>query len=61
MNTKIRYLCGLLLVCVAVGCEPKVGSDAWCKKMDDKPKADWSANDVSAYTKNCIFKTHDHE
>lgn len=56
-----RRLCWLLLICMAAGCAPKVGSDAWCKEMADKPKADWSANDASAFAKHCIFKEYDKE
>jgi len=37
-------------------CEPEVGSDAWCKKMDDKPKGDWTANEAVDYTKYCIME-----
>ena len=52
---------GLLLVCLVAGCAPKVGSDAWCKEMADKPKGEWSANDASEFAKNCIFKKYDNE
>jgi hypothetical protein len=37
------------------GCSPEVGSDAWCKAMNDKPKGDWTANDASSYTKHCVL------
>ena len=39
-----------------LGCAPQVGSDAWCEKMKETPKGDWSSNDFSAYAKNCILK-----
>ncbi len=41
---------------IALGCAPEVGSGAWCEKMKETPQGDWSANDVSAYAKNCILK-----
>ncbi|MGR5178451.1 DUF3012 domain-containing protein [Vibrio parahaemolyticus] len=34
----------------------EVGSEAWCKDMQEKPKGDWTANEASDYTKHCIFK-----
>jgi len=37
-------------------CEPEVGSDAWCKKMEDKPKGDWTANEAGDYLKNCVIR-----
>jgi len=44
------------LACVSLaGCE-KVGSEKWCKKMDEKEKGEWTANEVSDYTKFCILK-----
>ena len=38
------------------GCSPEVGSEAWCKAMDAKPKGDWTANEVGDYAKHCVFK-----
>ena len=38
------------------GCAPEVGSEAWCKKLDEKPKGDWTANELADYTKHCIFR-----
>ena len=39
------------------GCAPEVGSEAWCKKMDEKPKGDWTANEAGDYAKHCIIRT----
>jgi len=39
-----------------IGCAPEVGSDAWCEKMKETPKADWSANDAASFAKHCVFK-----
>ncbi|WP_035387345.1 DUF3012 domain-containing protein [Ferrimonas senticii] len=47
-------LAGLLLIGVSA-CSPEVGSEAWCKQMDKKPKGDWTANEARDYTKHCIF------
>jgi len=41
------------------GCEPEVGSDAWCKKMVDTPRGDWSMNDATAFAQHCVFKEYD--
>lgn len=52
------YLPLAVLLSFLVACAP-VGSEAWCKKMADKPKGDWTANEASEYAKNCIFKPSD--
>lgn len=38
------------------GCAPEVGSEKWCKQMEDKPKGDWTANEAADYAKHCVFK-----
>jgi len=37
-------------------CAPEVGSEAWCKNLAEKPKGDWTANEVTDYAKHCILK-----
>lgn len=41
---------------LATGCAPEVGSERWCENMKEKPKADWSANEVADFAKHCLFK-----
>jgi Protein of unknown function (DUF3012) len=36
-------------------CSPEVGSKEWCEAMKKKPKGDWTANEATAFAKNCIF------
>lgn len=57
MKGKLFFIaiCALLLS----ACEPEVGSDAWCKKMADTPKGDWSMNDASEFAANCVLKTYE--
>lgn len=58
MKLKIIFLSVLVLsVWGLSGCAPKVGSDAWCKKMDAKAKGDWTANEAGEYAKSCVFKS----
>lgn len=38
------------------GCAPEVGSDKWCKQMEEKDKGDWSTNEATDYAKHCVFK-----
>jgi len=45
-------LCGVVFL---AGCAPKVGSDAWCKRLDAKPKGKWSVEETADYTKYCML------
>jgi DUF3012 family protein len=62
MKSVVKISCCLLLLSVA-GCKlpPAVGTDAWCKQMEQKPRADWSPNEASIFTRNCIFEKHTDE
>ncbi len=36
-------------------CSPEVGSPEWCQQMKEKPKGDWTANEATEFTKNCLM------
>jgi hypothetical protein len=42
-------------VCLAAACSPEVGSKEWCEDMKEKPKGDWTANEVADFAKHCIL------
>ena len=44
-----------LVVAVAAGCAAEVGSEKWCAELKEKPKGDWTANELADFTKHCIF------
>jgi len=45
-----------LLLTQLIACSAEVGSDEWCKNLEQKPKGDWTANEATDYAKHCIFK-----
>ena len=51
---QVAVILGILGLCG--GCSPKVGSEAWCKAMNNKPKGQWTVDEASEYTKHCLFK-----
>ena len=51
----IRGVMALVVVGLLAGCAPEIGSEAWCKDMDAKPKGEWTANEATDYTKHCLF------
>ena len=52
-----RRLIATLTLVVLCGCAPEPGSKAWCDKMADTPKGDWSTNDATEYAKSCVFQS----
>lgn len=52
---KTSAIFGLLIVLAA--CAPEVGSNAWCEKMDEKDKGDWTVNEATEYAKSCVFRS----
>ncbi|MCP4387190.1 MAG: DUF3012 domain-containing protein [Gammaproteobacteria bacterium] len=51
---KILFVC--LLLSLLVACTPEVGSEDWCKNLEQKPKGEWSANEAKDYARHCLFK-----
>jgi len=45
-----------LALLFSAACAPEVGSDAWCDKMQDKPKGDWTASEAGDFAKHCLLK-----
>jgi hypothetical protein len=45
----VVFLATQLMACT------EVGSEKWCKNMEETPKGDWTANEASDYAKHCIF------
>lgn len=37
-------------------CTPEAYCDKWCTNQKEKPQGKWTANEVTDYAKNCIFK-----
>jgi hypothetical protein len=52
----IAVIASVAFSVVAAACSPEVGSEAWCKKMKETSKADWSTNDAAAFAKNCVLQ-----
>lgn len=59
MNNIMKILgiaLGVTLLISVSGCSPEVGSDKWCAQLKEKPKGDWSSNELADFTKHCVFK-----
>ena len=56
MKTLPIYAIALLSLLAITGCAPKIGSEAWCKKVAEKPKGEWTGNEAADYAKHCLLK-----
>ena len=56
MKILVSSLCLIMLGLSLIACSPKVGSEAWCADMKEKPKKEWTANELKDFTKHCLFK-----
>ena len=52
MKSTIATLSVIFLLLTA--CD-KVGSEAWCNKQEEKPKAEWTFEEMGDYTKYCAL------
>ena len=59
MNLAAKTLLFSLLLTTGPGCTPEVGSEAWCEKLDKKPKGEWTLEEVGDYAKDCVIRTGD--
>lgn len=51
----IIAFCGVFLIAGLSACSPEVGSKEWCEDLKEKPKGEWTANEVSDFAKNCVL------
>ena len=55
MKKILLLICALALTLSFSACAPEVGSKEWCAQMKEKPKGDWTSNEVSDFAKHCIL------
>lgn len=51
----------VVLLPLITGCEPEVGSERWCEKMEVKERGDWTMNETADYARHCILRTRKEE
>ncbi len=45
----------MLLASVLLGaCSPEKGSEGWCENLRDKPKVQWTAEEIKDFANYCI-------
>ena len=54
---KVLTVSAMMMALFALSaCSPKVGSEAWCTQMKEKPKGEWSMNEAGDFAKHCLLK-----
>jgi hypothetical protein len=43
------------LATLLAACAPEVGSPRWCEAMREKPRGDWTGNEVVEYARSCVL------
>jgi len=49
-------LLAVALLSLLAACSPEVGSKAWCEDLKEKPKNEWTSQEMGDYAKHCLFK-----
>lgn len=55
MKKKLSLFMLLGAMLNSVGCSTEVGSEEWCKELKQKPKLDWTNEEVKDFTKHCLI------
>ena len=50
-----RLVCVLCSPLLLAACSPAVGSAKWCASMKEKPKGEWTANELADFAKHCLL------
>jgi hypothetical protein len=50
----LRIVWVVVVLLYATACAPKVGSDEWCNNLMDKPRGEWTAEEVKGIANHCI-------
>ena len=55
MKSFVAVITAFIMMIGLSACAPEVGSEAWCEDLKQKPKGDWTANELADFTKHCIL------
>lgn len=53
-----KFFATLTLIASVVllqACSPEIGSKEWCTDLKEKPKGEWTGNEVKDFAKHCIL------
>lgn len=57
IEAKGKWAAAIVAVAILLGgCSPQVGTEAWCEKMKEKEKGEWTLQETGDYAKHCIIR-----
>jgi hypothetical protein len=51
----LRAVLLMLVLLSAAACVPEIGSEAWCERMQEQARGDWTVNEAADYARHCVF------
>ena len=54
MKVSGSHLLLMVVVLTTSACSAEIGSEAWCEKMQEKPKEEWLAEEISPFFTHCV-------
>ena len=54
MKVSGSHLLLMVVVLTTAACSAEIGSKAWCEEMQEKPKEEWLAEEISPFFSSCI-------
>jgi len=51
---ELRLAMAIIALCGLIACTPDVGSQEWCDGLLEKPKQEWTRDEVLGLTTHCI-------
>jgi len=52
---SLRRATLVVLTMWLAACAPEVGSERWCENMREKPRGDWTANELVEFGRSCVL------
>ncbi len=56
IKSLIRILGAMATFALLSACAPKVGSEAWCKDLKEKPPGELTLNETAQFAKYCVLR-----
>lgn len=56
MKSLIRISVALATSALLTACAPKVGSEAWCTDIKEKPPGELTLNETAQFAKYCVLR-----
>ncbi len=56
MNVLVCHIGIIMFWLTITACSAEIGSEKWCLELKEKPKGEWTINELGDYSRHCLFK-----